>query len=123
MTFGSLLRQLRNQRGMVLPEFSRKLNISPRLYAAIENDEIDITYKDFCKVVKILKLTDREQTQLKILISPSNSVSELAEKCQELAVKCPALAEEMERVEEILRVFFAHYRVWKRHQLWRGVEE
>ena len=104
---GQRIRELREEKGISQEAMADYLNTSRQRYGRIEKGEIDITYKDLCRLAS------------KLGVDPNQITSSLREE-KGLVVQFRELsnaevsAEKMAKVEEILRVFFAHKRVWKR---------
>uniref|UniRef100_A0A7J3SLM4 XRE family transcriptional regulator n=1 Tax=Fervidicoccus fontis TaxID=683846 RepID=A0A7J3SLM4_9CREN len=104
---GQRIRELREEKRISQKAMADFLNTTRQRYARIEKGEIDITYKDLCRIASKLGVDPNQIT------SSLKEEKGLVVQFRELS-NAEAAAEKMAKVEEILRVFFAHKRVWKR---------
>ena len=104
--FGKLLQQFRIKRGLSLGEFEDKVGICLAKLMDLEIGDIEPNFAEWLDIKKELQLTEDEEHQVMMALNQDAMFG--AKEALE------SLGEEMKKVSEILEVFFAHYRVWKR---------
>ncbi len=106
-TLGQQIRELRDAKGLTQESVAAALNTSRQRYSRMESDRVDITYKDLCRIAEVYQVNPSAITnQLK---QDEDLVTRFREVSDQQAAEVA-----MSKIEEILRVFFAHRRIWER---------
>ena len=104
---GQLIQDLRKEKNITQEAVAAAINTSRQRYSRMENDQLDITYKDLCRIAKALQVEPNTITnQLK---QDDGLIARFREVSNQQAAESA-----MSKIEEILRVFFAHRRIWER---------
>jgi len=107
ITLGKRIRELREEKGISQEAMANFLNTTLQRYSRLEKGEIDITYKDLCRIAAKLGVEPIQITKVlkeeKSLVVYFRELSNAEEAIEKIA-----------KVQEILNVFFAHKRAWQR---------